>query len=149
VDGQQWPQEENRFVPAKSTRSISTEMGRTSEAMQVTSDRQTGVPGKGKPATVTQHPPSRQQRGVSITPTGSRHSIDFPQQEGKASARAFEPGRRSAPQRQHTAIHIGTIDIHVVPPSSSAPLPPTRSTTARPRSTLSREMTSSIGLRQG
>jgi len=54
--------------------------------------------------------------------------------------------------QQQTSIHIGTIEVQIVPASvPPMPLPAPRPTPARQRSTsaLSRELTSFIGLRQG
>jgi hypothetical protein len=155
MERNQLPQAEIQSVPAKSTRSVAAEIDKTSIVMQVTSDRQTRAPGKEKSATVTLHPLPRQQKEAMITPTNSRSLVNFLGQESKASASASEPQRRPTPHgqetQQRTAIHIGTIDIHIVPPAPPVPLPPARSTTAglKSTSTLSCEMTSFIGLRQG
>jgi hypothetical protein len=153
----QQPQREIQLAPAKSTRSVAAETSRSSPATQVTFDRQTRASGEKKPASVTLRPLSRLQQEVTSTLTNSRRSADFAGQESNASARAHGPQHRSAAlphtqeTQQHPAIHIGTIDIHIVSPAPAAPLPPARSTTVRSHSTpaLSREMTSFIGLRQG
>ena len=132
------------LAPTKSTLSAASETSR--------------APREKKPASITLHPPSRQQQEVTGMPTNGRQTADFALQEGSTSARAPEPQHRPAigPHKQeaeqHATIHIGTIDIHIVPSTPPpAPLPPARSTTARSHSTpaLSREMTSFIGLRQG
>lgn len=113
-------------------------------ATQVTSDRQARASGAEKTARVTLRPLSlQQQETAAITATSRGRTIDFPGQESKVSA--------IHPELQHGTIHIGTIDIHIVPPAPPVPLPPVRGAMARPQSTstLSREMTSFIGLRQG
>lgn len=52
---------------------------------------------------------------------------------------------------QSNAVHIGSIDVQIVPAPVAPPAPPTAHSTAQPQSApaLSREFTSSFGLRQG
>jgi hypothetical protein len=63
------------------------------------------------------------------------------------------PAKRDT--QQGSSVHIGTIDIHIMPPPappvSPVPSPTAHGTTARPadRPALSRELTSFVGLRQG
>jgi len=135
--GSKLPQVEILPPPAKSKRIDAV-------ATQATSDRQASASGAEKTARVTLRPrPPQQQETAAITATNRGRTTDFPGQESKAGT--------INPEQQHATIHIGTIDIHIVPPSPPAPLPPVRGATAQPRSTsaLSREMTSFIGLRQG
>lgn len=137
----QQPQVDIQPAPAKPAHSLAAETSRPSNTMHVTSDRQTRAASKDKPVMLR---PRLQQEAPAITPTNSRPPVDFLGQSRSTP-------HRQETQQQHAAIHIGTIDIHIVPPAPAAPLPPRQSTTARPRSTsaLSREMTSFIGLRQG
>jgi hypothetical protein len=156
------------LVPAKSKRTSSSpvteEAAPTSrnqqpqvEILSETKNDKPGVAAETSKAHVEKKPVlrplSRQQQEITSIPTNSRRITDFAEWESNTSARVPEPQRRPAAlqqeTQQHTAVHIGTIDIHIVPPAPPVPLPPARSTTARPHSTLSREMTSFIGLRQG
>lgn len=113
-------------------------------ATQATSDRQARASGSEKTARVILRPhPMQQQETAAITATNRGRTTDFPGQESKTGAINSE--------QQHATIHIGTIDIQIVPPAPAVSLPPRQSMTTRPRPTsaLSREMTSFIGLRQG
>ncbi len=154
------PQIEIQLAPAKSVHSVVAETSRPSNVMPVSSDRQTRASSKEKPVSVTLRPqPLQQQEATPITQTNSRRTVNFLGQESKAGTRLPEPllqtpsvsPRKQEAQQQRAAIHIGTIEVHIVPPALPVPLPPVQRATARPRSTsaLSREMTSVIGLRQG
>jgi len=131
---------------------IAAGTGRSSLVTRAAPDKPTGVSDNVKPASITLRPRSGQPQEAIGTPTNNRRITDLAEQESRISARALEPQRRSAAlpykqeTQQHAAIHIGSIDIHIV---AAAPLAPARSATARPHSSLSREMTSFIGLRQG
>ena len=155
--GDRQPLVEIQLTPEKSVGSATDEKSRSSSAAQVTHSGQTEAPVEKKPASIVLRPPSVQQQGAMMTPTNSRRPVAFMGQEGGTSARAAEPQHRPTvvphkqEAQQHATIHIGTIDIHIVPPTPLAPLPSARNSMARPLSTpaLSREMTSFIGLRQG
>src|SRR5207248_2427357 len=128
--GSKQPQVENLPPPAKAKHIDAV-------ATQATSDRQARASGSEKTAHVTLRPrPMQQQETAAITATNRGRTTDFPGQESTAGA--------INPEQQHGTIHIGTIDIQIVPPAPAVPLPPRQSMTARPRSTsaLSREMTS-------
>jgi len=153
----QQPEGEIQLAPAKSARSAAAEKSGASRARRITAGEQTTAPAEKKTASITLRPPPVQQQGAMITSTNSLHPAAFMRQEDDASARV--PGPQQSPgavphkqeAQQHATIHIGTIDVHIVPPAPPVPLSPVRGSTARPPSTpaLSREMTSFIGLRQG
>jgi hypothetical protein len=150
----QQAQGEIQLAPAQSRRGVAGETSRVSNTNQIISDRQTRDSDKGKSASVTLRPPSRQQQEATSTLTNIRGTADLAGLGSKASAKAHERLAILADKQkmqQHPAIHIGTIDIQIVPSVPAAPLPTARSARARSHSTpaLSREMTSLIGLRQG
>jgi hypothetical protein len=145
-------QVEVRQVPAISKHTSTAGTGRSSLVKRAAPDKPTGVSDNVKPASITLRPRSGQPQEAIGTPTNNRRITDLAEQESRVSARALKSQRGSAAlpykqeTQQHAAIHIGSIDIHIV---AAAPLAPARSATARPHSSLSREMTSFIGLRQG
>jgi hypothetical protein len=153
----QQSQREIQLASATSKLSVAAETSRSSPATQITFERQTRDSGEKKPTSITLRPLSRQKQEAPITAINSGSTGDFAEQERNASTRVPEQQQRGAalPQKQgtqqHAAIHIGTIDVHIVPPTPATLLPTAHSTTARARSTsaLSREFTSVIGLRQG
>jgi len=61
--------------------------------------------------------------------------------------RWVEPGNGSS-KRQENTVHIGSIDVHIMPPPV-APVQPTKPAVKSSPSPLSRGFTSSFGLRQG
>ncbi len=129
--GSQKSQAEIQLTPARTKQSPTFETGRTS-LPHMTSKEPTSVSSGEQSTRVTLRPICGQESDVSTI---------TPRLHGRPAA--------SLQKQERTTIHIGTIDVHVVPPAT--PLPTARSTTARARSAsaLSREFTSVIGLRQG
>jgi hypothetical protein len=116
-------------------------------------------------------PISQQEQPTTVTSTRSKRSGDVthqeleeitktpirpaqitlvPQAQERSATSPAQQARQQTPQG--TTIHIGTIEVQIVPPSAPPmPLPASRPAPTRTRSTsaLSRELTSFIGLRQG
>src|SRR2546423_11977281 len=136
----QQSQREIQLATATSKLSVAAEASRSPAATQITFERQTRDSGEKKPASITLQPLPRQKQEAPITPINSRSTGDFAEQERNASRRVPEQQQRRAAlsqkqgTQQHAAIHIGTIDVHIVPPAPATPLPTARSTTARARS---------------
>ncbi len=159
--------------PGRSLHGITPEVDQPLHAIQSKATPQAGAINEERYRSVMPTPTAKQESKVTTmanTSTKSRRSDDVrptsdagikvptrparvtlvPQAQEKPMA---SPAKRDAQQR--SSVHIGTIDIHIVPPPAppipTVPSPTARSTTARPpaRPALSRELTSFVGLRQG
>ena len=94
---------------------------------------------------------TRAQEGVPRPP--SRAELSPTQVVAREAAPAARPStsRQSTTTERSSGVHIGSVEVHILPPPEAKPAPPTtpHGTEAVPKvSRLARDLTSAIGLRQ-
>ncbi len=156
-----------QVTPAKPSSHITADIHEPLPAAQIVSTGQVEKPVETqvlhtRPRSISEHGQRAAARSARSWPID-----DFAPQSGDTSVRPptkaaqitlvpLPAARPAAPMResklsQGTALHIGSIDVHIVPSPVAPPPPPTARSTAKRQSgpALSREFTSSFGLRQG